>query len=149
MYTELVDEPPSSPMTVEQLKPLWREKFTTDFVPHKARNPDKPIMFVEFGFTDSVLAPFDYGDSELQDFIFQDENKNGIDDGQETQSNIYQAFYEVRDEFPGVVSGTYRWDTGIGSEEEYLYWMAPYRGFGVRGKAAEQTITNAYSNWKN
>ena len=148
MYTELVDTPPQSPLSVEELMPLWREKFINHLVPHKARNPEKPMMFLEFGFTDSVLAPFDYGESEGQPFVFQDENANGIDDGQETQKNMFEAFYEVRKEFPGVVAGTYLWDTGLASEEEWSISYEPFRYFTFRGKEAEKAIMKAYSNWQ-
>jgi hypothetical protein len=147
MYTELVDQTVDSPMSTEDLKPLWREKFNNALVPHKAHNPEKPMVFVEFGFTDSVLAPFDYGHSEQALYEFQDSNSNGVDDGEETQKNIFEAFYDVRNEFPGIVSGTYLWDIGLASEEEWKYWFEPFRNFSIRGKAAEEPIRNAYWNW--
>ena len=62
-------------------------------VPLKNRNPLLKIIFVEFGYVDVLGSPF-YADSDsFIDRVFTDNDGNGLDDGQEQQHNIYNAFF--------------------------------------------------------
>ena len=41
--------------------------------------------------------------SRAETFVYADANGNGVDDGRETQANIYQALFNTMEAYPGVV----------------------------------------------
>ena len=108
-YFRLAETPPTSVMTVESLQTKWEEIFNNYLIPLKNRNPNKPILFLEFGYCDSVKAPFQPNSEEFAERVFIDADGNGLDDGQETQANIYKAFFSVMNNHPDIVQGAFLW----------------------------------------
>lgn len=89
--------------------------FEEHVVPLARRNTGRPVVFTEFGAVDTMEAPFNPADWSMtgQAAVFTDSNGNGLDDGQETQANIYRALFDVIDENVGVVRGVLSWNIGI------------------------------------
>ena len=69
-----------------------------------------------------------------------DVNRNGLDDGEETQANIYRAFFDASDRFPGLVNGAFLWNNWIHTEEMWARYWARERHYGIRGKPAEAVV---------
>ena len=79
-------------------------------------------------------------------FVFFDSNGNGVDDGRETQANIFQAFFRtIMDRHPGVVYGAFFWDNWIASDEHWQMFWAQRRSFSIRDKPAEKIVRSAYA----
>ncbi len=53
----LTDAPPVTVMSVEQAQPQYERIFTEHLVPLAARNPGRPIVFLEYGALDHVETP--------------------------------------------------------------------------------------------
>jgi hypothetical protein len=143
-YFPLADCPPKTPFPVEFLEGSWERIFQDYLIPLQAANPDRPIYFTEFGYTDS-LGSVDQANAEMFTPIeIQDRNYNGLDDGQEMQANIHQALYNVMDRHPGVLNGVFQWDMGIATDEMWAEWFLPLRRLCVRGKLAEDVVRSFY-----
>ena len=52
----LVEEVPTSVLTVEELQGAWEPLFNDVLLPLRDANPDRPIMFTEFGFVDDPVC---------------------------------------------------------------------------------------------
>ena len=77
-------------------------------------------------------------------FEFTDSDGNGLDDGRETQANIYQAIFDTMNRYPGVVNGAFFWDNWMASDELWASYWAGRRSFAVRDKLSEETVRTAY-----
>jgi len=75
--------------------------------------------------------------------IFQDRDENSLDDGEETQANIYQALFNVMDKHPGVVNGTFLWGMEMADYEQAGRFSLS-RGFSVREKLSENVVRDYY-----
>jgi hypothetical protein len=81
--------------------------------------------------------------------VFLDGNKNGQDDGQETQANLYQAFFNVLNSHPGTVNGPFLWDTAmVASDALWAQTDGPRCTFTVRDKLAEEVVRPAYATYE-
>ena len=134
--------------SVDVLEEAWRRVFEDTLVPLQEKNSGKSIVFTEFGYTDSVRSPTQPNADEFQKHIFSDTNSNGLDDGQETQANIYQAFFNVNHEFDELVKGMFLWDFGATTTSDKLYdkRYGTLTTFAVRGKLAEEVVAAEYNN---
>jgi hypothetical protein len=103
-------------MSKESLEAKWAEILTDYIVPVKTTNPTLPILFLEFGYTDSVQSPRTPTSQEFETRVFTDENGNGKDDGQETQANIYEAFFSAISSQPGLINGAFLWGHSVMSD---------------------------------
>jgi hypothetical protein len=143
-YFELL-ESVSGVSTVEQLTTSWERIFENYLVPLQLENPDKPIVFTEFGYTDSIYSPTNHAAQETEIKHFTDSNGNGLDDGEEVQANIYQAFFDVNREHDSLVKGVFSW--GIGQrtqsdEDHHKYnWGINYD---IREKLAQFVVGDEY-----
>ena len=138
---------PSRVLSVEELQARYEEIFQEYLVSLAQNNPQRPVVFLEFGATDNIGAPASPGASHLTEFEFGDENGNGVDDGRETQANIYQALLNVMAEYPGVVEGVFWWDNWISSDANWAEFWANQRSYPIRDKPAEDVVRSTYEAW--
>ena len=92
-------------------------------------------------------APADpsLGARHAEERVFVDANRNGLDDGEETQANIFEAFFETTARYPGLVNGAFFWDTGSPRDAMWADRWLGRRSFAVRGKLAEAVVRDAYA----
>lgn len=81
--------------------------------------------------------------SELKTLV--DRNRNGLDDGEETQANIFEAFLRASGSSPGLVNGAFFWDNWIATDEMWAEYWLDRRSFAVRGKLAEAVVRDYYA----
>lgn len=146
-YFPLVDRPPLKVPTVKELEKRWERIFRKYLYPLQARNPKRPILSLEFGYVDSTASPFAPASEVGKRRSFWDADGNGMDDGEETQANIYQAFFNTIDRHPGLIRGAFLWGIMIASEEVYSDYFR-MRGFNVRRKLAEHVVRQRYGAWQ-
>ena len=121
--------------------------FFRDYLrPLADRNPERPVVLLEYGAMDVVAAAARPSDNALQGraLVYVDANGNGVDDGRETQANIYQALFNTMDANPGVVRGAFLWDNWMASNQLWAEWWANARNYDIRGKPAEAVVRAAY-----
>ena len=143
-YFPLVDTSPTRVLSVEELEESWEAIFQEYLIPLQAANPGRPIYFTEFGAADSVRSPYDPNIDNSSCRIYDDADENGLDDGEETQANIYQALFNVMDRHPGVVNGTFTWEMWMASNEQWAMWESQFRSNSVRDKLAEDVVRAYY-----
>ncbi len=108
-------------------------------------------MFTEYGAIDLVEAPHDPADTRrAYDLLeYADSNNNGVEDGRETQANIFQALFETMDDHPGVVHGAFFWDNWIASDELWARdILEDRRNFDIRNKPAGKVVRAQYEKWR-
>ena len=81
-------------------------------------------MFLEYGAMDVVAAAVRPNDTldQGRPFVNADVNDNEVDDGRETQANIYQALINTMATYPEVVDGVFWWDNWMASDELWSEW---------------------------
>ncbi len=147
-YFPLVDKKPASVMSVEEYELVWESLFERYLVPLKNKNPEKTILFTEFGYTDSLISSYTPNAEEGTRRIFNDSNRNGLDDGQEVQANIYKALFNVMDSHPGVLTGAFLWNNMMASDQMWNENYGKERGFDIRGKLSEDVVKDYYRKWR-
>ena len=145
----LTDSRPSTVLSVESFQASYRQIFQNQLIPLADRNPDRPIVFTEYGAMDVVETPERPGDTSAQNrrFVFTDSNGNGLDDGRETQANIYEALINTMAQYPGIVNGVFYWDNWITSDELWAGYWAGRRTYAIRDKPAEEVVRSAYESY--
>lgn len=148
-YFSLSDTAPTTVTSVESLEARYDQIFQDYLMPLAQRNPNRPIVFTEYGAIDQfgrqIVAP----DAWKNDpFVFNDSNGNGLDDGREVQANIYQALINTVDKHPGVVNGVFWEENWMGSDALWAQYWAGRRTFSIRGKPAEEVVRAAYQSYK-
>ena len=146
-WFNLVDMPPDSVMGVAELEMIYNARFRDHLIPLMEATPGRPIMFLEFGAVDVVSAPFEPAQGADVEFVHEDVNGNGVDDGRETQANMYQALLNTMQSNPGVVNGVFWWDNWIASDELWASEWANLRNFDIRDKPSEQVVRSAYESY--
>ena len=142
----LAETPPSTVTSVEEAQARYEQIIGDYLVPLADRNPGRPVLFLEYGAMDLVETPAAPGDSAgFPPFVFDDANGNGIDDGRETQANLYPGLLDAMDSHPGVLNGVFWWDNWIASEERWAGYWAGRRTFAVRDKPSEEILQAAYA----
>lgn len=142
----LTDAPPTTVLSVGQAQAKYEQIFGEHLMPLAARNPGRPIMFLEYGAMDLVGTPSEPADGAgFPPFVFADANGNGLDDGRETQGNLYQGLLHAMNRHPGIVNGVFWWDNWITSEELWTGYWVGHRAFAVRDKPSEDTLRAAYA----
>ena len=147
-YFPLVDTVPAIPISVEAAQARYEEIFAASMSPLEARNPGRPIMFLEYGAVDVVSTVVEPGLSDFSEYAFADSNGNDIDDGRETQANIFEGLVKAMGENPGVLNGVFYTDNWMASDALWAEWWAGRRSYSIRGKPAEAVIREAYQRWK-
>ena len=144
----LTDAPPATVMSVEQAQAQYEQIFSEHLVPLAGRNPGRPIVFLEYGGPDRVETPAAPDDSAgFPRFVFADANDNGIDDGRETQANVYEGLLGAMERYPGVVNGVFWWDNWIASDQRWREFWAGIRTHSVRDKPSEAVVRAAYRTY--
>ena len=147
-YFPLTDTAPTIPISVETAEKKYEEIFSNSLKHLAQQNPNRPIMFLEYGAVDVVSAPAAPDRSDFSEYVFSDLNGNGLDDGQETQANIYQGLINAMVNNPGVLDGVFYWDNWITSDELWGEWWVNHRSFSIKSKLAEEVIRTAYESYK-
>ena len=145
----LTDSRPSTVLSVQSFQTRYRQIFQNQLIPLANTNPDRPIVFTEYGAMDVVETPERPGDTSAQNrrFAFTDSNRNGLDDGRETQANIYEALINTIAQYPGIVNGVFFWDNWIASDERWARYWARRRNYAIRGKRSEEIVRSAYASY--
>ena len=145
-YFPLTDARPSTVLSVDRLQASYEQIFQDYLIPLAERNPGRPVLFLEYGATDTIAAP--HAASAFEPFVFSDTNGNGLDDGRETQANMYQALLNTMAQHPGVLNGVFFWDNWITSDAIWAEYWAVRRSFAIRDKMAEAVVRSAYESYK-
>ena len=132
---------------VPELQASYEAIFQEYLAPLAGRNPGRAIVFTEYGSMDVVEAPADpsSGARHSEPKTLVDRNRNGLDDGEETQANIFEAFFETSARYPGLVNGAFLWDNWIATDAMWADYWLDRRSFAVRGKLAEAVVRDAYA----
>ena len=131
---------------VQELQASYESIFRDLLVPLAGRNPGRALVFTEYGSMDVVEAPADpsLGARHSEVKILVDADRNGLDDGEETQANIFEAFFNASERYPGIVNGAFFWDNWIATDAMWAdHWLGR-RSFAIRGKIAEAVVRDAY-----
>ena len=145
----LVDEPPTTVMSIDSLRSAYERIFRDHLMPMAARNPGRPIVFLEYAAPDVVQAPAAPASyPENPNIVFVDTNGNGIEDGAEVQDNMYRALFEVMNAHPGLMYGAFFWDTWIRSSENLWGAPRPYRTYSFVGKLSEHAVREWYDRFR-
>ena len=149
-YFPLTDSPPSTVLSVAALQASYEQIFQDYLLPLAARNPGRPLVFLEYGAMEAVESPYDQIALFAQPFVFSDANGNGKDDGRETQANVYQALFNTMAQHPGVLNGVFFWGHWMASDAmwERYGWKDDLRSFSIRGKPAEEVVRSAYESYQ-
>ena len=143
----LTSSAPTTVLSVSELQASYESVFSDLLLPLAARNPGRAIVFTEYGSMDVVEAPADPSSGarhgELKTLV--DRDRNGLDDGEETQANIFQAFFNASASHPGLVNGAFFWDNWIATDEMWVEFWLDRRSFAVRGKLAEAVVRDSYA----
>ena len=143
----LAESAPTTVLSVPELQASYEAIFQDYLVPLANRNPGRAIVFTEYGSMDVVEAPADPSSGERHSEIktLVDRNRNGLDDGEEAQANIFEAFFQTSTRYPGLVNGAFFWDNWIATDAMWAeYWLGR-RSFAARGKLAEAVVRDAYA----
>ncbi len=145
-WFDLIRLPPTSVMSVSQLEDLYDRIFREHLIPITERSPGRPILFTEYGALDLVSTPARPGNSEGQGtpFVHSDANGNGVDDGRETQANVFQALFNTMKRRPEVVQGVFFWDNWMADEELWDEFWGGVRSYSIRNKPSEAVVRSAY-----
>ena len=81
---------------------------------------------------------------EFEPWEFEDNDGNGLDDSQETQANIYEAFFNVNERYNRLVAGAFLWGHDWGSDENWANRNGLLYQFAVRDKLAEDVVRRYY-----
>ena len=143
----LTDAPPTAVMSVDSLERGFDEVFREYLLRLAADNPGRPIVFTEYYALDTVETPADPSNNGRlgERFVFSDGNGNGVDDGRETQANVFRAFFRTMQRYPGVLKGAFFWDNWITTDELWQAHWARRRSFSIRDKPAEEVVRSAYA----
>ena len=148
-WARVTESVPTTVLSVRELEAAYEEVFRTYLVPLAGRNPGRALLFTEFHSMDVVEAPADTASGARlgEPGVVVDDNRNGLDDGQETQANLFQAYFNTTELYPGLVNGAFFWDNCITTEELWkIHWLNLHRrNFSVRGKLAEAVVRAEYA----
>lgn len=147
-YFPITDTAPTSVISVAQVQAKYNEIFDHHLKPLAKRNPTRPILFLEYAAQDDISSPALLGYSHFSQYVFADADGNGLDDGEETQANIYQGLINAMNDNPGLVNGAFFFDNWITTEELWNEWWVHHRSLSIKGKLAEDVIRTTYESYK-
>lgn len=147
-YFQLATGNPTTAPQTADLESRWNAIFNEYLIPARQRNSNLPVVFTEFGYVDSLAALVNPAADEFSRKVFTDGDGNGLDDGEEAQSNAYAALFNTMDKYPGAVLGAFLWDVGMATGQEYRSGFYTMRTFNIRLKLAEDMVRAAYERWR-
>ncbi len=89
-----------------------------------------------------------YGAVYVSQYVFTDKDGNGLDDGEETQANLYQGLINAVNDNPGLVNGIFFYDNWVTTDELWNGNYAHKRSLSIKGKLSEEVIRAAYKSFK-
>lgn len=137
-YFNLTNSIPNRVLSVQELEAAWEGVFTRYLLPLQARNPGKPIIFSEWGYTNDITSPYVQG-ANLSAAI---PSGTAGSDGMAQQKNIIQAFFNVNARYNDLVRGSFLWGVGFQDPGD-----CQKVSFGVYCKPSTQTLADAYAAW--
>jgi len=143
-YFPLADCPSTTAIPVEILEERWEKIFQDYLLPLHEANPGRPILFTEYGYTDSLASVVHGAANSFTEHILVDRDGNGYDDGEEMQANIHQALFNVMDSHPGVLDGVFTWDMWMAGHNLWASEIDPWRTTSIRGRLAEDVFRQYY-----
>jgi hypothetical protein len=147
-YFKLCEEEPTDVTELHILEDSWKTIFEDWIMPLKKNNPDRKIIFLEFGYVDTIKSPITIADGSFEPREFIDNNNNERDDGEETQNNIYRALFNKIDANPGVVEGAFLWGNDMSPNETWANSFGLLRTTSIRNKLVEDTVKERYAKWR-
>ena len=142
-YFELATAPVTRVLSVSELESTWDGIFRRYLQPLQARNPGKPIVFLEFGYTDDLGSPSTAGSNSG---MSEPSTQGGQPTtGMQQQAHIFEAFYNVADRYGDLVRGTFVWGNKIFSSGAFSCGNI---GFDLYCKPSAQTVASAYRKWR-
>jgi hypothetical protein len=119
-----------------ELETMWLAVFNNYVLPFQQQNPGRPVVFLEFGYTDDVGTVVQANAGEFQALA-----ASTVTDGMQQQSNVMDAFFKVDTQLGQPVRGAFLWGTEISTPQ------APHctlQGFQVWCKPAAAVVSAAY-----
>ncbi len=144
---KLTQTPPTAAISVEDFEAIWESIFTTHLIPLKDKNPSLPMLFLEFGYVDAIESPYFADSRSFEPKVFKDNDGNGLDDGQETQANIYEAFFNVNETHNNLIQGSFLWGNDITSEWDWNNSFGNMFTHSIRGKLAFDVVKSHYASY--
>lgn len=137
-YFPLADT--AKPYSVGELEASWRDVFSRSILPLRERSRGRPIVFLEFGYSDDVASVVRANAGEF-------EPQPVLPDGSETpgmtqQKNILQAFFNVNQTLGEPVRGAFLWDNQYVTPASQLCGR---KGFGQFCKPAAAVVAARYA----
>lgn len=141
----LTDHAPTTVTSVAQAEAAYDSIFTEHLAPLAARNAGRPIVFLEYGATDRIESPAAPEDTAgFPEVAVTDRNANSIDDGWETQANVYEGLLGAMRRHPGLANGVFWWGNWIASDQRWRQLWTNIRTHAVRDKPAEDVLRATY-----
>jgi hypothetical protein len=145
----IVEEPATEVVPLEQLEAAWEQIYADHLLPLTERYPDLPIMLLEMAYSNALIAASQPAGDSYTPMGFEDSNGNGLDDGDETQANLWSAFFSVTAAHPGVIDGVFVWDNMIATQEEWRRdWADIHRMTAIRLRPAEAVVREWFDTWR-
>ena len=151
-YFSATDAVPTTVLSVAHFQASYAQIFQDYLLPLAESNPDRPILFLEYALLDTLEAPADPAAFEAgfgEPFVFSDADGNGLDDGRETQANVYQALFNTMAQHPGVLDGVFLGGEWITTEAIWEEFWAHTRGDALRNnELAAEVVRRTYEDYK-
>ncbi len=66
-------------------------------------------------------------------------------DSTETQANIFQAYFNTSERYPGIINGAFFWSNSITTDRLWaIHWLHRHN-FAIRWKLAEEVVRAEYA----
>ena len=139
-YFPLVSPPPTRLLEPDEFDTAWTEVFERVLLPLAARNPGRPLLFTEVGYTDDLRSPGNALAGEWQPVSGRD--AQGVSDGMRQQQRAFESFIRINARYAGLVRGGFWWDNGsvAGAGDARCTLVS----FGAYCKPLAQSIAAAY-----
>ena len=121
-----------------ELETMWLAVFNNYVLPLQQQNPARPVIFLEFGYTDDVGTVVQANTGE-----FQPLTGSTVTEGMQQQSNVLAAFFKVNNQLGQPVRGAFVWSTDISTPVDRFCAM---KGFHIWCKPADAVLTAAYQD---
>ena len=147
-YFRLLDRQVVSQIpSVEELQRSWEEIFTETLMPLRNRYPQKPILFLEYGYIDLPGAASSPAEEEFVPRMWIDADGDGLDDGEEEQAAIHEALFQTVDRHSGVLNGVFLWGHLIATDASWRESSGLTRNTSVRDKLSADVVSEWYGKW--
>lgn len=143
----VADMAPSTVTSVQELQARYEQIFRDYLIPISKDNPGRPVVFLEYSAVDDVTTPARPSAVDFRRAEFTDANGNGVDDGHETQANMFQALLNAMAKYPGVLDGIFWWGNVIGSDADWAKGPGAVRDHSFRGRPSEEVVQSTYETW--